>query len=84
MSGDKFCDMNDVVGYKLYVFKEVVVVQEGALCNLPEVMVEFTAYKVSGAQVVLFNKQLAKGADQNKILHDYSYVIDLAASTKKK
>lgn len=55
-------------------------VQEGTLSNLPEVMVEFTASKVLGAQVLLFNQELAKGADQYQILRDYSYLIDPAAS----
>lgn len=36
-------------------------VQEGTLSDLPEVLVEFTASKVLGAQVVLFHQELAKG-----------------------
>lgn len=41
--------------------KEARVVQEGTLSDLPEVLVEFTASKVLGAQVVLFHQELAKG-----------------------
>lgn len=36
-------------------------VQEGKLSDFPEVLVEFAASKVLGAQVVLFHQKLAKG-----------------------
>lgn len=56
-------------------------VQEGKLSDFPEVLVEFAASKVLGAQVVLFHQKLAKGGDQDQILRDYSYLIDRADST---
>ena len=57
--------------------------QGGMLCDFPEVLVEFETYKVSGSKVVIFNKESAMGADENQILHDYSYLVGSPAEAVK-
>ncbi|MHC8391256.1 hypothetical protein ACYZTM_25170 [Pseudomonas sp. MDT2-39-1] len=53
--------------------------QKDSLSNLPEVMVEFSAFEVSDTRVVLFNKELAMGGDECQILREYSYRVSSAA-----